>query len=268
MRFSADNESLSPNNVGGDRETGRPSDGFGVGQELRSASTDVAAPTEEWRPVPVDGYGHAYDVSSLGRVRRVLPAMGTRPGKILVGSIGGNGYRVVNLSVGCERFPKNVHELVALAFLGPPPDGYEVDHRDHDRGNARLDNLRYLTRKANNDCSTKTCGNCGERGHTSCGHRDRSGPFACSVCGKEGHNRVSCPTRAPAETAYARGESMYTAKLTEAQVREIRATATKGQYRELGRLYGVAGNTIKRIANGRGWTHVDAAPSADHAVAS
>ncbi len=42
-----------------------------------------------------------------------------------------------------------VHRVVMEAFVGPCPDGMEVCHGDGDPMNARLDNLRYDTRKAN-----------------------------------------------------------------------------------------------------------------------
>lgn len=60
-----------------------------------------------------------------------------------------NGYRVVNLCSNKKRHRWLVHRLVALAFLGPEPEGQEVCHDDGDPANNRLDNLRYDTRKGN-----------------------------------------------------------------------------------------------------------------------
>lgn len=42
-----------------------------------------------------------------------------------------------------------VHKLVALAFLGPCPDGQEVRHLDGDPLNNRVDNLEYGSRTEN-----------------------------------------------------------------------------------------------------------------------
>jgi len=42
-----------------------------------------------------------------------------------------------------------VQRLVALAFLGPRPEGHETRHLDGNRLNNRLDNLAYGTRSQN-----------------------------------------------------------------------------------------------------------------------
>jgi hypothetical protein len=51
-----------------------------------------------------------------------------------------------------------------------------------------------------------------------------------------------------------RGESQGTSKLTEDQVRAIRASG--GKHREVGRLYGVSGVCIHLIRAGKTWQHV------------
>ena len=52
---------------------------------------------------------------------------------------------------GKPRRGVGVHQLVASTFLGPPPSPMhsEVNHKDFDRGNNRLDNLEYVTRSEN-----------------------------------------------------------------------------------------------------------------------
>jgi hypothetical protein len=44
----------------------------------------------------------------------------------------------------------NVHQLVMLAFVGPPPEKYAIDHIDCDKTNNRLTNLEYVTHAENN----------------------------------------------------------------------------------------------------------------------
>lgn len=99
---------------------------------------------EEWRSVP--GYAGRYEVSNLGRVRS-LPNSRRRTTLVLKpASAKRGGYPVVNLTTsGSQQRVWFVHRLVALAFLGPCPDGMEVCHNDGDTSNAALSNLRYDT---------------------------------------------------------------------------------------------------------------------------
>ena len=55
----------------------------------------------------------------------------------------------------------------------------------------------------------------------------------------------------------ARGEAVHTSKLSEEDVRMIRFLAQSGQgVRELGRRYGVAHSTVRKIVNGEAWRHL------------
>lgn len=95
---------------------------------------------EEWRPAP--GWEGWYDVSNLGRVRRVR---GVTAGRIVSMRPLPNGYLTVALSRPGKAQTRAVHRLVALAFLGPCPPGMEIDHKDNDRANPAASNLQYLT---------------------------------------------------------------------------------------------------------------------------
>lgn len=96
---------------------------------------------EIWKDVT--GYEGRYKVSSLGRL------MGPRG--ITLGSVGSRGYVQVCLRMPGERHgvTKNLHVLVAEAFLGNRPEGMHVCHSDGDKNNNSLSNLRYDTPKAN-----------------------------------------------------------------------------------------------------------------------
>jgi hypothetical protein len=102
---------------------------------------------ELWRSVC--GYEGYYSISNLGQVRRDGRARSARVGKILRPQTHANGYLVVGLWRANKRKLMRVHRLVTEAFLGPHPDGYEVNHKDADRGNNRLSNLEYVTRSQN-----------------------------------------------------------------------------------------------------------------------
>lgn len=116
----------------------------------------------EWRDVP--GYEGHYQVSSLGWVKSVARAVPyvSRSGSIMARNLperimtqtpdnGPHAYgrMTVKLSLGGRAHTKLVHQLVALAFIGPRPDGMEVAHIDGNPANNRKDNLRYATPREN-----------------------------------------------------------------------------------------------------------------------
>jgi hypothetical protein len=112
---------------------------------------------EIWKSIA--GYEDYYEVSNLGRVRSMRSGRGTFMGRILKTPPDTDGYPRVRLSKCNRVLDVNVHVLVAVTFLGPVPNGYEVDHKDDIRGNARLDNLQYLTHAQNSQKAArrKTC---------------------------------------------------------------------------------------------------------------
>ena len=66
----------------------------------------------------------------------------TRPGRW--------GYLRVSLNVGDGRWRAfTVHSLVALAFIGPRPEGQHVGHLNGDHLDNRPENLSYVTPKEN-----------------------------------------------------------------------------------------------------------------------
>lgn len=96
---------------------------------------------EQWRDV--SGYEGIYQVSDLGRVKRIKTSKGTRAGRMLTrGPL--NGYPSVMLCKNGKPKRYYVHRLVAEAFLGRCPDGYLVHHKDEAPANAHLTNLEYM----------------------------------------------------------------------------------------------------------------------------
>ena len=102
---------------------------------------------EEWKQAR--GYEGWYEVSSLGRVRRVRAAKGTRIGQIIKQTLSTRGRLQVSLSKNGEQHTLPVHVLVAHAFVGPKPDGTEINHIDYDCLNNAASNLEYITRAEN-----------------------------------------------------------------------------------------------------------------------
>ena len=171
---------------------------------------------EEWRPVV--GYEGWYEVSSLGRVRRVKPGRGTRPGRIRKAFPTRDGYLVLFLSRGSIQRPFSVHRLVVEAFIGPIPGNMEVNHLNGVRGDPRLANLEIVTTSQNLTHSFR-------------------------VLGRRNISR--------------RGEATGTSKLTSAQVTAIRERRANGErVNDLAREFGVDRHCISSLVNRRSWTHI------------
>lgn len=100
---------------------------------------------EEWRPVK--GYEGRYEVSNLGRVRS-LPG-GKRHGKVLCGNPGRGGYLSVTLCRGATRKQAPIHALVLTAFSGERIGNQQCAHRNHNRQDNRLSNLRWASPSEN-----------------------------------------------------------------------------------------------------------------------
>ena len=95
-----------------------------------------------WRTVP--GYP-AYEVSVDGLVRRCQGFRCRRAYRVLVPFVRPNGYAQVILYRDGRRQRFGVHQLVALAFLGPKPSlQHQVAHLDGQRLNNHVSNLAWL----------------------------------------------------------------------------------------------------------------------------
>jgi hypothetical protein len=104
--------------------------------------TDV----EVWLPIP--GF-EEYEVSNRGRIKRVAGGRGAVPGRILSDWTKPDGYVYVNLNKDNKRYARRVHRLVASAFVGPCPEGKEVNHKNGKKDDNRPENLEYVTHAEN-----------------------------------------------------------------------------------------------------------------------
>lgn len=99
---------------------------------------------EEWRKIP--GYEN-YEVSSHGRVRaKTQRRQHWIYHKMTITRV---GYRVVGLYREGKNKVIPVHQLVALAFHGPRPEGLQTRHLDGNKLNNFASNLKYGTAKEN-----------------------------------------------------------------------------------------------------------------------
>ena len=111
--------------------------------------------TEEiWRPVV--GYEGLYEVSSYGRVRSVDRYVKSKSesyrltkGKVLSGSITKDGYVRCLIKVNGVGRSYFAHRLVAETFIPNPDNLPQINHKDEDKRNNRVDNLEWCTAKYN-----------------------------------------------------------------------------------------------------------------------
>jgi len=175
--------------------------------------------TEQWKDVPE--YEGWYQVSDAGRVKRIKPGSATKPGKILRPFLTHKGYHMVKLFNGSSASARTipVHTLVAAAFIGPRPEGLEINHKDCIKEHNIPENLEYVTTKQNIH------------------HAIKNGMHVL-----------------PDNT----GSKNGMAKLNEDDVRYLRkqGRSNMAEYRRLGRKYGVTADCIRRVIAGKGWEHV------------
>lgn len=109
---------------------------------------DFDPTNEQWRDIP--GYGGKYQVSSNGRIGRLG---GRGPVKntlyIMAPYIDEQGRPKVNLRLQSTAKQIIVSKLVALAFIGPRPEGKDVLHNNGINSDNFVGNLRYGTKLEN-----------------------------------------------------------------------------------------------------------------------
>jgi hypothetical protein len=99
---------------------------------------------EIWKSV--DGYEGLYEVSNLGRIKRIASARGTKTGYIFAPSVDTKGYLRTRLTDknGKAKTVK-VHRIVAIAFHPNPENLPQVNHKDTDKQNNKSSNLEWCT---------------------------------------------------------------------------------------------------------------------------
>lgn len=92
----------------------------------------------EWRKIEQN---NNYSISDRGDVRN------DKTGRILKPHKSTSGYYQIML--GRKQVPQYVHRLEAIAFLDNPKELPQVDHKNGDKLDNRIENLRWVTASEN-----------------------------------------------------------------------------------------------------------------------
>jgi len=167
----------------------------------------------DWVVIPkFPNYGATKD----GHIVRATRSIRDVPGKRISQRLNHDGYPVCCLKVGKRSRPQLVHRLVASAFLGPVPDGLEVNHKDGIKHNNHVSNLEYVTR------------------------------------GQNIHHAFVLGLQAARDL---RGSRNPQSKLTERQVTEIHRLSGQQTQTSIARMFSVSDAEISHILHGKRWSH-------------
>ena len=102
------------------------------------AQIDIPEPFIEWKPIlKFDG---KYEASSLGEIRNM------RTGHILKASVNSQGYKYLSLGRGNSM---RVHRIIAATFIPNPKKLRDVNHKNGNKLDNRVDNLEWLSHSDN-----------------------------------------------------------------------------------------------------------------------
>jgi hypothetical protein len=245
---------------------------------------------EEWRDI---SRCPGYQISDLGRGRSCWQGR-TRVGmtaswhilKPIINSH--SGYATFNLRRDGKAWKTYIHRLVLEAFVGPCPEGMEARHfPDRDRTNCRLTNLSWASHATN-------IGDKKLHGTQPVGESSRFAKLTESQVIEIRERRISeesyqkiakrlgmshsaivliclgerwshvrpdliekCRAISVDNSLASRGENNASAKLTEAQVLDIKSALREGVSRQtIAADYNVTVSAINLIATGRSWSHL------------
>lgn len=116
---------------------------------------------EIWKEI--EGYENLYEISNLGRIRSLGRICNTKGGatqkkrpRILTQEISIHGYcriRLYDSNGNCKHHA--VHRLVASTFIGPIPEGMQINHINEIKTDNRVENLEICTPKQNCNYGTR-----------------------------------------------------------------------------------------------------------------
>lgn len=173
---------------------------------------------EEW--LPARGFEDFYEVSNHGRLRRSKRGPRTRPGLLNKPGIDKDGYFKYVLCCDNRRSYRFAHRLTYETFVGPIPDGQQINHKNGNKQDNRLANLEAVTPSQNT-----------LHGFRVLGRKPVLNPHQGSTNGR--------------------------AKLSESQAREVfRLRALGWSQQRIANEFGIDQTNVSRILLGKAWQHL------------
>lgn len=178
---------------------------------------------EIWKDIV--GYQGVFMISSHGRVKS-LKRKRVLNDRILKCGVNCVGYRVVTLSYEGKKKFKTLHRIIAIAFMDNPNNKPQINHKD---GN-KLNNYIDIDNPENSNLEWVT---------------DSENKFHAHATGL-----IKIPSRI--------GEKSHNVKLTNDEVYFIKVLLNVGETRQsIADRFDVSRSTIKMIANGNNWSHIE-----------
>lgn len=188
---------------------------------------------EEWRWIP----DIPYEASSFGRIRR--------NGRIITPGAVSTGYLRFTPCVDGTPKARYIHRAVALAFIGPCPEGQEINHKNGIKSDNRPENLEYVTRLEN------------------VRHAHRIGLIPKPIRKPKPPRILKGLARGKRHWTYLRpddvrrGDDRSSSKLTSAQVKAIRESVAAGEMQSaVADRIGISRAQVCRIVNRKHWSHL------------
>ncbi|EOU1476299.1 HNH endonuclease [Clostridium perfringens] len=107
---------------------------------------------EIWKDI--EDFENTYQVSNLGRVKS-LNYCNTKKEKVLKNIKDKDGYLVICLSNKSKKRNFKIHRLVSQAFLDNPNNYPQVNHKNENKEDNRVENLEWVTPKENLNYGTR-----------------------------------------------------------------------------------------------------------------
>lgn len=103
--------------------------------------------TEEWKDII--GYDYEYQISDLGRLKRVTSFHKNKENTITLGSFDSDGYLRIGLVKDGKSIGKKLHRLVGEYFIEGYCEELTINHIDFVKNNNRKVNLELMTSAEN-----------------------------------------------------------------------------------------------------------------------